>query len=221
MIKKDKGITLMSLVITIIVLGIIAASAITYNITVIREARNEKIKIELSVVQEAIVQQYALLKSKNKTGIKVKSPVLTTGGRLANTVKASEDVNRPEELIGTRICNTDKMKNIYGFENNKITFSINEQKEYSYEEFYYLLEEEDLLKLGIKKDEEENLSDDESNTVHSYIVNYLTGEVYDLENETYYEEGYTEADEPAYLEGTDKNPYDISNDIINYDDEDE
>ena len=85
---NNKGVTLIILVVTIIVLMILATIAVNYGISSIREVQNNKIESELTIVQGAIIQQYTLLKSKN--GLNKQAKVITTDKPLAS------DADRPQ-----------------------------------------------------------------------------------------------------------------------------
>lgn len=165
MIRNEKGITLVILVITVIVLMIIALVSINLGGDTIEEVKEKKNVTELSTVQQAIFQQFALLESYLEDGIIAEVQT--------EDVIMREDVNRPELLLGLRIVDEETLEE-YGFTEyvKKYTDTM------TFEEFYYLLDEEDLNELGIKKDEK--IEND-----FSYIVNYSTGEVFDIVNKTY------------------------------------
>ena len=165
MIRNEKGITLVILVITVIVLMIIALVSINLGGDTIEEVKEKKNVTELSTVQQAIFQQFALLESYLEDGIIAEVQT--------EDVIMREDVNRPELLLGLRIVDEETLDE-YGFTEyvKKYTDTM------TFEEFYYLLDEEDLNELGIKKDEK--IEND-----FSYIVNYSTGEVFDIVNKTY------------------------------------
>ena len=101
MIKNEKGITLVALVITIAVLMIIALISIDLGKETIVQVENKKITTELSTVQQAIFQQYTLLESYGYDGI---IPEEVTENMIMR-----EDVNRPELLLGVRIVNLETL----------------------------------------------------------------------------------------------------------------
>ncbi|MCI8310403.1 MAG: type II secretion system protein [Clostridia bacterium] len=186
---NNKGVTLIILVVTIIVLMILATIAVNYGISSIREVQNNKIESELTIVQGAIIQQYTLLKSKN--GLNKQAKVITTDKPLAS------DADRPKDLIGTRIADTITIEN-EGFNKHLVNYSSSSstQSNLKYEQYYYKLDENDLRTLGIKKGAEEYSIE------YEYIVNYSTGEIYDMGNKQYFQTDYTNSS-PVYLEGTD------------------
>ena len=51
----------------------------------------------------------------------------------------------------------------------------------SFEEFYYIIDEDDLKELGVNKEED-------NEDIFSYIVNYSTGEVFDIVHKKYINE---------------------------------
>lgn len=182
MMKDNKGITLLILVVTIIVLIIITTIAINYGTSTIKETTEQKIESELSLLQTGIFQKYLLLKSKNKTGI-IATPI-------SSNMAEESDSLRPKELIGTRLSDTKQITN-NGFQNPLKNYNA-EDENLTYEEYYYYIGQDDLIKLGISKPDDSFNND----TDYKYIVNYSTGEVYDIENNHYYNNS-------VYLNGTD------------------
>ncbi len=61
--KSEKGITIISLIITIIVLTIIAGVVIYMGITGAKEVNDSKLNTELQMVQHAVLEQYAKYKT--------------------------------------------------------------------------------------------------------------------------------------------------------------
>ena len=181
MMKNEKGITLIAIVITIIILTIIAAISITFSNDTLNDVVNQKIMIELSNVQQAIFEQYVLLRSYGSEG---QVPI----GNITWDVFLEEDINRPLELLGKRIVNESNLED-YGFTQNKVTYTI----DMPYENYYYVLKKTDLVDLG--------LQDNSDGNEYSYIVNYSTGEVFDLMNKIYIKEYDSIFEEDAKLEG--------------------
>lgn len=62
-LKKQKGITLVSLVITIIILLIISSIGINFGINGINSTKDSKLEAELNMVQHAVLEQYAKYKT--------------------------------------------------------------------------------------------------------------------------------------------------------------
>lgn len=188
MISKNSrnGVTLIALVITIVVLSIILTITLNYGLSEIHTVSNKKTESELAIVQEAVMQRYALAKEAHKLG--------NTATSITANTKMESDTNRPSELVGTRLASSSEI------ETNGFT-GISYMKEYSsgatdltYEEYYYLLDENDLKSLGLEKGDDGR---DVTPTAkeRSYIVNYFTGEVFDVLNKKYYETGHEKEDQ--------------------------
>ena len=56
--KKEQGVTLVALAITIIILVIIAGASITAGISVSQSSKDGKLQSELQIVQHAVLEQY-------------------------------------------------------------------------------------------------------------------------------------------------------------------
>ena len=73
-IKQKNGITLVSLIITIVIMGILSAIAITVSTNLTQKASDSKLISDLEVIQQAILQQYSKYKltkdNSNLLGIK-------------------------------------------------------------------------------------------------------------------------------------------------------
>ncbi len=186
--KKNDGITLIALIITIILILVLVAVTINYSITTINESKNDKVEGELSMVQASLIQQYVLMQTKEKDG--------KIATEITEDVVLKNDVGRPQELVGTRLATLTEL-----ISNDFTEYLVDYTKEnMTYEEYYYLLNEEDLQKLGI-------LNDSVAVTKgykRVYIVNYSTGEVFDMTNKKYYvtEENSTENGNSIYINGT-------------------
>lgn len=62
-LKTQKGITIVSLVITIIILLIISSIGINFGINGINSTKDSKLEAELNMVQHAVLEQYAKYKT--------------------------------------------------------------------------------------------------------------------------------------------------------------
>lgn len=174
MMNKN-GITLISLIITIVVFTIILSITLNYGLSELHNVSNKKIEAELSIVQEAIMQRYALVKTANKLGIIAKPAI-------SNNKSATEDTYRPEGFVGTRIADPNTSIKNNGFPNVNLLKNYSTSDTLPFEEYYYLLDEADLKKLGVEK----GASNESNSKNRSYIVNYLTGEIFDMANKKYY-----------------------------------
>ena len=166
MMKNENGITLVILVITILVLLILAGASLNMTFTEIDNVRNDRLKAELGIVRQAIVEQYQKADALGKTGKSKDDEQLDiwVGTKITNKEDNSNErkIEFPEALIATLRQN--------GIANSYIFTYVDEYDSCEkQEDFYYRLSKEDLQTLGIDKSE------------HEYIVNYKTGEVY---NET-------------------------------------
>jgi len=193
-INNKDGITLIALVITISVLLILLSIVVYNGLSNVKHVVNNKLEIELALVQNAVIQQYTMAKTKGDLNVKVDNSMINNMDSNSIGIKKDDDINRPESFVGTRIYNIDKL-NENGFEDyliNNIDEMIN------YEDYYYLLTAEDLEEIGIEGTEQY-----EKGQKPSYIVNYATGEVFDVIKKEYYNENTNLDNEKIYLEGTD------------------
>lgn len=147
--KNNRGITLIALAITIIVITIIA-SVVTYSgMQALRDSKESAQLSEVGMVQQAVLENYTKYK--------------TTGNY--------------EYMVGTPITNYDEVTNVINELNSKSSETINLKLDGSYyyyagcsgidrnPYYYYELKAEDLKKLGITQEED------------VFVVNYLSGEV--------------------------------------------
>ena len=147
--KNNRGITLIALAITIIVITIIASVGTYSGVQALRDSKENAQLSEVGMGQQAVLQNYTKYK--------------TTGN--------------DEYLVGTAITNYDEVTNVINELNSKSSETINLKLDYSYyyyaghggmdgnQYYYYELNAEDLKKLGITQEED------------VFIVNYATGEV--------------------------------------------
>ena len=196
--EKNGGVTLVVLVITIIVLLILAGITLNFGLSTIYEVTDDRTGTELAMVEQALVQQYTLLITQNQDD--------RIATEISENVLLEDDTDRPEILIGTRIADVSTL-NSYGFAKYIVDY-IN-TSDMTYEEYYYLLDQSDLEALGVKYNSEE----DQETQERSYIVNYSTGEDFDIVNKI-----YETTEDPIYLEGTDSNSK-IDTETYNFTDE--
>ena len=208
MINKNRnGITLISLVVTLIVLFIILGITINYGLSELHNVSNKKTESELAIVQEAVMQRYALVKSRNQLEISAKA--------ISTNTTLEADTDRPIGFVGTRIASSQEILN-QGFSNvNPVKQYNSGANDLTYEEYYYLLTEDDLQELGIEKGDDSTISNEITPKQRSYIVNYLTGEVFDIATKKYYKTDMSN-DDPVY-----KQPTSITMDEKKYDFNDE
>lgn len=172
MIKKEKGITLISLSVTVIILLILAGTGMTVVYTGINEVKDNKLQTELGIVRQAIMEQYGLAQAVQKTKVLASEPAVSfwVGDRIDPSdpiyIPTNDSINPEDQNAQIFI---DKVT-------NRVTPTYQE-------EFYYRLNAEQLKQIGVGnktviKDDEET---ETGVSKYTYIVNYSTGEVY---NET-------------------------------------
>ena len=66
-LKNDKGITTISLIITIMVIGILALVSVNMGVAGIKETNDAKLTAELEIVQHAVLEQYTKYKTTKDT----------------------------------------------------------------------------------------------------------------------------------------------------------
>ena len=199
--KNNKGVTLVALVITIVVLLIIISITINFGLSELHDVADKKIESELGIVQEAVMQRYALVKSSNQLGITAKA--------ISSNTSLEADSERPQKLLGTRIARSEDVLS-YGFTGVtlKVEYSANASDK-NYEDYYYLLDEKDMNDLGIEKGDTVKTTDGEAEKELSYIVNYSTGEIFDIGNKKYYNSDDYVYKQPTSV-GSDNKTYDFS-----------
>lgn len=134
-IKKENGITLVSLVITIIILLILATISINWGKTSLTQSEDNKLQAELEMVHHAVLETY----TKHKTQAQVVEQKLP-GDIIANINNESDiPIDIKQNMSGT---------------------------------YYKLSEKDQFEKIGMK------------NVKDTYIVNYETGEVFNLTTNT-------------------------------------
>lgn len=101
MLKENKGITIVALVVTIVVLLILASVTINGVIQGIDEAKENKLLSELSMVQHAVTQRYTkyeLTKDRDVlVGTKIQTSTLENVPNTINwKVTQFDEINNPE-----------------------------------------------------------------------------------------------------------------------------
>ncbi len=138
-IEKEHGITMVSLIITIIILIIISGISVTVGIGSIQKARDNKLVAELTMVQHAILEQYTKYRL-------TKDTTYLIGNKMTK-----EEVQQIIEPLGVTLVTI------------PTTYSNKD---------YYKLDKAALLEIGVKEAEDE------------YIVNYISGEVINITQQT-------------------------------------
>ena len=156
MIKKNEGITLVSLTVTVILLLVLAGMGLNVSYLTVKDVRNNRLNTELGMVRQAITERYSMAVAVNKANTRISEPQISFW--VGQKVEASNPITLPER---TKINWNQEAEDFYAKYDNY-------NHEYQ-EEFYYRLSPEDLEEIGI------------AHANYTYIVNYKTGEVY---NET-------------------------------------
>ncbi len=165
-IKNEKGITLVVLILTVVLLAIIVAVSINYAYDGINYSNEQKIVTELNEVQQAIIQKYSELK---KLGL----------DKDLDTYK-----NIAKKLDVSRI-------NIYS---DELEHEYLNEEDVTCDKYYFGLTKSDLDKLGmsIKKDiKEKDFTFKENGEVVLYIVNFYYGEVLNVYNSENFKTDYS------------------------------
>ena len=183
MISKNDGVTLTAIIIMLMVILIICGISLNYGISTLQEVADNRTETELSVVQQAIVQQYTLLLTQNEDD--------KPAEEISSNVELADDSDRPASLVGTRIADETELED-YGFTEYLINYSDYETMVYEY--YYYYLDMEDLETLGVEMNS--SISSEDAKE-RAYIVNYSTGEVFDIVTESYYT-----SEDSIYLKGS-------------------
>lgn len=149
--KSNRGITLIALTITVIVILIIAAVSLFSGTQALKDAKKDAKIAELNMLKQMLVENY--------------TKYLTT---------------KDEEYIsGTRITNIAEVQNIVEEINSKSVEQVN-LKIQKYEDngditqYYYKLNATELKKLGVE------LTDYKETINEEFIVNYKSGEVMNI-----------------------------------------
>lgn len=168
MMKKEKGITLIALAVTVIVLMILVGTGVTAVYTGINEVKDNKLQTELGIVRQAILEQYTLAEAVQKTKIPANEPQVSFW--------VGDRINLFEEKIEVPVKINAEDQNAQIFI-DKITNYVTPTYQ---EDFYYRLNAEQLKEIGIGN--KTVIKDNEETEVgvskYTYIVNYSTGEVY-------------------------------------------
>lgn len=125
--KSNKGITLISLVITMIILLVLGGISLTVGNNMIKESKDKKLVSELNMVQHAILEQYAKYKTTKDTSyIKVGNKMeLSDVKNIANTIGV-ELVNIPDSYSNKDYYKLDKLSLLrIGIENTEDEYIVN------------------------------------------------------------------------------------------------
>lgn len=150
-IKEEKAITMIALVITIVLLLILSGIAIYGGTNSILESEDKKISIELNIIQHAVLETYTKYLSTSKV------------------------IENSDALVGIKLSDSNINENYIVNVNGKYYFKYDtdenriELKDTTISNYYLISTEEEFKKLGI------------SNCKDKYVVNYTTGEVLNVQ----------------------------------------
>lgn len=156
MIKNEKGVTMIILIVTILLLLILAGVGVTAGIGNIGFVTDDKLEIELGIVRQAVTEQYGKALAVGKTQVTPDNSDVSFW--LGERITDFSNIQLPEEATITKTAPTEAF-----YEMARHYAPVYQ------EDFYYRLTPEDLSSIGI------------GNAKATYVVNYSTGEIY---NET-------------------------------------
>lgn len=145
---KNSGITIITLIITIVVIIILTSIFVASGLESLNEAKITKAENEIKMLKEAVVNRYTSY-VKNQNGIAL------YGTPVKDKMSSSECVERILDTLN----NDEKIK-----KETKITKEI----ERDYAKFVMLVASGDMARLGLENYDVDNV----------YIVNYNTSSVY-------------------------------------------
>ena len=155
--KSNKGITLIALAITVIVLIILASVGTYSGVSALRNSKEKSQISEIGMVQQAVIESYTkyeMVKDMNENA--AEQYLIGQQMNYSDVQDIIDEINsKSEESVTLKITTN------YG----DVEGTTEKQPEY-----YYLLGLDDLEKIGISQAEGD-----------TYIVNYLTGEVINQE----------------------------------------
>ena len=158
--KRNKGITLIALAITVIVLIILASVGTYSGVSALRDSKERAQISEIGMVQQAVVENYTkyeMVKDMNENA---------SNQYLIGEQMNYSDVQDIVDEINGKKASTEEAVTLKVTTNYGNVEGTTEKKP----EYYYLLGLDDLEKIGISQAEGD-----------TYIVNYLTGEVINKE----------------------------------------
>lgn len=120
--KNEKGVTLIALVITVIILSILITAGVTTAYLGMNEIKQNKLQTELGIVRQAVIEQYTAAQAVGKT-------------------KKSIDKEEVSFWLGTQVNDSNIILKMIG--------DLGQYAPMYQEDYYYRLGAEDLEKLGI------------------------------------------------------------------------
>lgn len=153
MMKKNNGITLMALIITVVVMTILTGVGFELTYTEIKKVKDSRLQSELGIIKQAVTEQYFKAVTLNKTtqlATEAQDPIW-----IGERVTSDSPILLP---VRENLDETDESIAFYEKVNNHVVVYQ--------EDCYYRLSPSDQAGMGI------------TDSKDVYIVNYGTGEVY-------------------------------------------
>lgn len=159
--NKESGITLIILVITVIIMSILTGVTIYLGTTSVKDISEQQDLSVVNMIQEIVIAQYTKTQYLSQTGWKL-----------------SEHSTQPPSYYGECILTPSRYIQLPSDDSSMFPSKAKYIADLSvstttYDDCYYRLDENVLKNLGITD------STDGNEDVHTYIVKYSTGEVYD------------------------------------------
>lgn len=158
--KSNRGITLIALAITIIILIILASVGTYSGISALRNSKENAQISEIGMVQQAVVESYTKYEMVKDMNENAAEQYL-----IGQQMNYSDVQDIVDEINSKRASTEEKVTLKVSADYGNVEGTTEKQPEY-----YYLLGVNDLEKIGISQAEGD-----------TYIVNYLTGEVINQE----------------------------------------
>ena len=188
---NESGVTLMVLVVTVIILSILTGVSIYMGTTSIQDISDKQDMSVLNMVQEIVIAQYTKTQYLSQTEWKLSEHSTQPPSYFGECILTQERyIKLPND-------NSSMFPSASQYVTNMSTASA------TYDDCYYRLDENVLKNLGITD------STEDDKDLHTYIVNYKTGEVYDetMLSSKFYIKGNKELVNKANYESKETNDY--------------
>lgn len=123
MLKENKGITLIALIVTIIILLILSSIGVAAGRTSVKTAKDNKAKVELDMVQHAVLERYSKYKLTNAEAILVGTKITYAE---AESISEQMDHRLTEEGTYYRLMPSDL--ELLGISQDKNQYIVNYEK---------------------------------------------------------------------------------------------
>ena len=123
MLKENKGITLIALVVTIIILLILSGIGVAAGRVSVKSAKDNKVLVELDMVQHAVLERYSKYKLINDESILVGTPITY---QEAEGISEQMDRRLPDDGKYYRLMPSDL--ELLGISQDKNQYIVNYEK---------------------------------------------------------------------------------------------